>query len=165
MMSVQKFPFSAFLCCTISWSKFLLPCYRKKKFCSSTTSSRLFLSTRKKMLLFCYHNYRDKFCSCSATSFPTRETPLLPQLQNDLHIYHIFPTRERISSTTTFSWKTWWELLLKLELASPGLQYKTTPYQRFLIMGSFRGTLQRLFRYVCNLGPRLVCLNYHDGKL
>ena len=114
MMSVQKFPFSAFLCCTISWSKFLLPCYRKKKFCSSTTSSRLFLSTRKKMLLFCYHNYRDKFCSCSATSFPTRETPLLPQLQNDLHIYHIFPTRERISSTTTYSWKTWWELIIKV---------------------------------------------------
>lgn len=82
-----------------------------------------------------------------------------------LHIYHIFPTRERISYTTTFSWKTWWEFLLKLELALPGLQYKTTPYKGFLIMGSFRGTPQRLFRYVCNLGPRLVCLNYYDGKL
>lgn len=125
MMSVQKFPFSAFLCCTISWSKFPLPCYRKKVLLFHNqfqTASQ----HQKKKCCSSATTITDKFCSCSAASFPTRETPLLPQLQNDLHIYHSFPTRERISYTTTFRWKTWWELLLKLELALPGLQYKTT---------------------------------------
>lgn len=137
----------------------------EKKFCSSTTSSRLFLSTRKKDAALLLPQLQTNSAPVLLPVSPPEKLLCFHSCRTILHIYHIFPTRERISYTTTFSWKTWWELLFKLELALPGLQYKTTPYQGFLIMGSFRGTLQRLFRYVCNLGPRLVCLNYHDGKL
>lgn len=59
MMSVQKFSFSALLCCTISWSKFPLPCYRQKSSALPQPVPDCFSAPEKKMLLFCYHNYRQ----------------------------------------------------------------------------------------------------------